>query len=146
MRDSERERFILVLDKNPNHVAIIRRVLSGDEKKYHLEVIGDGHDALDFLHRREGYSEVALPDLILLDLNLPGRNGREILKEIKATPDLKRIPIVVLTISEREEDVLYSYAHQGNCYVVKSADLEELSSIVKRIEEFWLEIVTLPVE
>ncbi|MGP1387764.1 MAG: response regulator [Thainema sp.] len=146
MQTGGTKRFILVLDHNPEHVDTIQRSLCSSGKPYHLETIGDGDRALDFLHRRDPYSEAAHPDLILLDLNLPGRNGREILADIKTDSSLKRIPTIVFTVSDSDADILYSYTHQGNCYVVKSSDLEQLSQIVKRIEDFWLEIVTLPVE
>lgn len=146
MQTGGTERFILVLDHNPEHVDTIQRVLGSSGKPYHLETIGDGDRALDFLHRRGPYSEANHPDVILLDLNLPGRGGKEILADIKTDSSLKRIPTIVFTVSDNDADILYSYAHQGNCYVVKSSDLEQLSQIVKRIEDFWLEIVTLPVE
>lgn len=111
-----------------------------------LEVVTNGVDAIDFLHHQGNYSDAPRPDLILLDLNLPGKDGLEVLAEIKTHSRLRRIPIVVLTLSDRAEDILTAYSLQGNCYVIKSSDIESLVQLVKRIEEFWLGIVTLPVE
>lgn len=146
MQTGETDRFILVLDHNPEHVDTIQQTLQSSGKSYRIETIGDGDRALDFLHRRGPYSEADHPDVILLDLNLSGRDGKEILADIKSDSSLKRIPTIVFTVSESDADILYSYAHQGNCYVVKSSDLDQLSQIVKRIEDFWLEIVTLPMD
>jgi two-component system, chemotaxis family, response regulator Rcp1 len=107
--------------------------------------IHDGLQAIDFLHQRGEYTDALRPDLILLELNLPGKDGREILAEIKSSSQLRRIPIIVLTTADSEADIFNTYALQGNCHVVKSTDLDRLLAIVKRIEEFWLGIVTLPV-
>lgn len=146
MHDGEKVRFILVIDDNRDHVDTIQRVLNRNGKQYRLEAIAHSQHALDFLHRRGSYSDAPHPDLILLDLNLPGRDGRTLLADIKSHLHLKRIPIIVFTVSDHPEDILYSYTHQGNCYVVKSTDLTQLAAIVQQIEDFWLEIVTLPVE
>ncbi len=146
MEDVVVERLILVVEDNPDHLRLIAEAITQNSGCHQIVAIADGSTAMDFLHRRGEYTDASRPDLILLDLNLPVKDGREILAEIKATPQLKRIPIVVLTLSNRQEDVLQSYALQGNCYVLKSTDLNQLSQIVKRIEEFWLGIVTLPVE
>jgi two-component system, chemotaxis family, response regulator Rcp1 len=105
----------------------------------------DGLHAIDFLHQRGEYTDSPRPDLILLELNLPGKDGREILAEIKASPQLRRIPIVVLTMADSEADIFNTYALQGNCHIVKSTDVDRLSQIIRRIEEFWFGIVTLPV-
>lgn len=140
------ERFILVVDGNADHVDAIQRALNGGEGKYRLDAIANGQTALDFLHRREGFSNAPRPDLILLDLNLPGQDGHTVLTDIKADPHLKRIPIIIFTVSDREEDIFRSYAEQGNCYVIKASDTEQLCQTVKKIEDFWLEIVTLPLE
>ena len=113
---------------------------------YQLVTIANGNEILDFLHRRADYDTMPRPDLILLDLNLTGKDGREVLAEIKTHPQFRRIPIVVLATSSDQADVFHSYAHQGNSYVLKASDLDRLADIVKRIEDFWLGIVTLPVE
>ncbi len=146
MEESPAERLILVVQDNPEHTDLIKAALNENSGRRKIVAISDGLQALDFLHRRGNYADARRPDLILLDLNLPEKDGRELLAEIKADQQLRRIPIVVLTISANEEDIFRSYALQGNCYVVKSCDLEQLFQLVKRIEEFWLGIVTLPVE
>lgn len=146
MEDSPVERLILILQDNPEHTGLIKDALNDKAGRHQIVAIADGMQAMDFLNRRGNYADATRPDLILLDLNLPGKDGRELLAEIKANPQLRRIPIVVLTISANEEDIFRSYALQGNCYVIKSSDLEQLFQIVKRIEEFWLGIVTLPAD
>ncbi|MDP8966882.1 MAG: response regulator [Cyanobacteriota bacterium] len=146
MEESPAGRLILVVQDNPDHTRLIEDALNEKAGRHQIVAIADGVEAMDFLHRQGNYADATRPDLILLDLNLPGKDGKELLAEIKADPQLRRIPIVVLTISANAEDIFRSYALQGNCYVIKSADLEQLFQIVKRIEEFWLGIVTLPVE
>jgi len=146
MEESPAERLILVVQDNPEHTDLIKGALNENSGRRKIVAISDGLQALDFLHRRGNYADARRPDLILMDLNLPEKDGRELLAEIKADQQLRRIPIVVLTISANEEDIFRSYELQGNCYVVKSCDLEQLFQLVKRIEEFWLGIVTLPVE
>lgn len=146
MEDSSAALSILVIESNPDHAQLIQEVLSSNSIQHQIVTIADGLEALDFLHQRENYVSAARPDLVLLDLNISGKNGREILSEIKTNPQLKRIPIVVLTTSTEEADIFNSYAQQGNCYVIKSFDANQLFQVVKRIEEFWLGIVTLPVE
>lgn len=157
MQDLERERFILVIDPNPAHVEVVQQVLSqrsdsdspSNLSQNHLEIVVSGEAAIDYLLQRGEYAHALRPDLVLLDLDLPGlelpeNDGHNILTTIKTTPHLKRIPVIVFTESDRSEDILRSYASQSNCYVVKAADLEQLSHTVKQIEAFWLEIVTLP--
>ncbi len=146
MEKSPAERLILLLEDNPDHTRLIKDALNENSFQHQIVAIADGIRAMDFLHRRGDYVDAPRPDLILLDLNLPGKDGRELLAEIKADSRLRRIPIVVLTLSAAEEDIFKSYALQGNCYVIKSTDVEQLYQIVKHIEEFWFGIVTLPVE
>jgi two-component system, chemotaxis family, response regulator Rcp1 len=146
MEESPVGRLILVVEDNPEHTRLIKDALDDNLGQRKIVAIADGIQAMDFLHRRGNYADATRPDLILLDLNLAGKDGREVLAEIKAEPQLRRIPIVVFTISATEEDIFRSYALQGNCYVIKSSDLDQLFHIVKRIEEFWLGIVTLPGE
>jgi two-component system, chemotaxis family, response regulator Rcp1 len=146
MEDSPIERLILVVENNPDHTHLIEDAFKENSRTHQIVAISDGVQALDFLHRQGNYTDATRPDLILLDLNLPGKDGRELLAEIKADPQLRRIPIVVLTTSTNEEDIFRSYALQGNCYVIKSCELAQLFQLVKRIEEFWLGIVTLPGE
>ncbi len=146
MEQSSAEHFILLLEENPEQVLLIQEAFQKDEVSYRVEAIADGIEALDFLHRRGKYTNAERPSLILLNLNLPGRNGREILEELKSSAQLRRIPVVILTESDQEEDILRSYALQGNSYVIKSLDRDRLHQIVQRIKEFWLGIVTLPLE
>ncbi|OKH31051.1 response regulator [[Phormidium ambiguum] IAM M-71] len=140
------ERLIMIVEDNPDHADSIANVLKESSTNYQIVTIADGTQAIDYLYHRGEYADALRPDLILLDLNLPGKNGKEILAEIKADRQLHRIPIVVLTFSQSDEDIFGIYALQGNCYVMKSNDLHHLTQIVKRIEEFWLRIVTLPLE
>lgn len=137
------ERLILVVDENPDHVRTIEQAFNETVGKYRLIAIA-GHSALDFLHHRGDYTTAPRPDLILLDLHLPDKDGREILTDIKTTPSLRRIPIVILTLSDRADDIFSTYTLQGNCYVIKSSNLDQLYHLVKSIEDFWLGIVTLP--
>ena len=109
-----------------------------------LHVVDNGVDAMAFLHRKGKYANVPHPDLILLDLNLPKKNGREVLTEIKQDDDLKRIPVVMLTISEDEQDILDTYNGHVNCYITKPVDFDQFMKVVKSIKEFWLTIVKLP--
>jgi len=106
--------------------------------------VKDGVEALDFLHKRGKHKDAPKPDIILLDLNLPKKDGREVLEEIKADKKLMRIPVVILTTSKAEEDVLRTYALHANCYVTKPVDLEQFIKVVKSIDNFWLTVVTLP--
>lgn len=131
---------ILLVEDNPADVRLTQEALREGKVKNNLSVARDGEEALAFL-RRDGATR---PDLILLDLNLPRRDGREVLKEIKADPDLRRIPVVVLTTSEAEVDILKSYELHANCYITKPVDLEQFITVVKSIDDFWLTIVKLP--
>jgi chemotaxis family two-component system response regulator Rcp1 len=146
MEDAPTERLILVIEDNPEHLHLIEGALKKSSVPHRIVAIANGTQAMDFLRHKGMYAEAKRPDLILLDLNLEGKDGREILADIKADPQLHRIPIVVLTSSNSTEDIFKTYKLQGNCYVMKSRDPEQLSEIVRRIEEFWLGIVTLPVE
>jgi chemotaxis family two-component system response regulator Rcp1 len=146
MTEATVERLILVVDANPDHVRAIATTLNEGEKHYHLKAIASGSEALDFLHRQGAHSTAPRPDLILLDPNLPDADGLSILAAIKGNSQLRRIPIIVFTVNDRAEDIFRSYTLQGNCYVLKSDDLQGLSAVAKRIEEFWLQIVTLPGE
>ena len=146
MDDVAVERFILVVEDNPEHSHQIAHALNESPVSYQIGTIADGTEALQFLRRQGSYEAAPRPALILLDLNLPGKDGREILADIKGDPSLRRIPIVVLSSSGDEADIFNTYALHGNCYVIKSWHSDQLFHIVKRIEQFWLGIVTLPVE
>jgi CheY-like chemotaxis protein len=109
-----------------------------------VHVVDDGVKAMAFLRRQAAYSTVSRPDLILLDLNLPKKDGREVLEELKHDGDLKRIPVVVLTTSQAEQDILKAYALHANCYITKPVDLDQFLKVVRSIDEFWFTVVTLP--
>lgn len=135
---------ILMVEDNPGDVRLTREALKDAKVSNTLHVVEDGVTALDFLYRRGEYGTALRPDLILLDLNLPRKNGREVLEEIKQDDRLKTIPVVILTTSQAEEDVLRAYRLHANCYITKPVDFAQFNKIVRTIEEFWLTIVTLP--
>ncbi|MDX2229475.1 MAG: response regulator [Leptolyngbyaceae cyanobacterium bins.349] len=146
MNGQAAERLILVIEDNPQHLSRIEAALRESTVPHRLIAIASGTAALQYLYRRDEFVDAVRPDLILLDFNLPDKDGREILEEIKSNAQLRRIPIVILTMSAEAEDIFNSYSLQGNCYVIKSENLDQLFQVVKRIEEFWLGIVTLPLE
>jgi CheY-like chemotaxis protein len=135
---------ILLVEDNPADVRLTQEAFHEGKILNNLIVARDGVEAMDFLHRRGKYAGSVRPDLILLDLNLPRKDGREVLAEIKSTPSLMRIPVVVLTTSRAEMDIVKSYNLHANCYVVKPVDLEQFIDVVKSIDNFWLTAVTLP--
>lgn len=135
---------ILFVEDNPGDVRLTDEALRGGKVINNLHVVGDGEQALEFLRREGPYAEAPRPDLILLDLNLPKVDGREVLSQIKRDPKLRPIPVVVLTTSGAEEDVCRAYDLNCNCYITKPVDLEQFIQVVKSIESFWLTIVTLP--
>jgi two-component system response regulator len=135
---------ILLVEDNPGDSDLAREALENSKLHNDLYVVEDGVEAMAFLRRKGKYAQAPRPDLILLDLNLPKKDGREVLAEIKGDPDLKRIPVVILTISKDEEDILKSYNLHANCYITKPIDLGQFMKVVKSIEDFWLTIVKLP--
>lgn len=135
---------ILLVEDSPADVRLTVEILKETKLLNQLNTVRDGVEALDYLHRRVQYSDSSRPDLILLDLNLPKKDGLEVLAEIKRDPSLRRIPVVILTTSKTEEDILQSYNLHANCYVTKPVDLEQFVKVVKSIEGFWLTIVKLP--
>jgi two-component system, chemotaxis family, response regulator Rcp1 len=135
---------ILLVEDNPGDARLAAEALKDAKVKNRIYHVEDGVEAMNFLRRRAGYSDAVRPDLILLDLNLPKMDGREVLAEIKADPQLKRIPVVVLTISKDEEDILRSYNLHANCYISKPIDFDQFVKVVHSIENFWMTIVTLP--
>lgn len=137
--------FLLVED-NPGDVRLTCEALTESKVKNNLSIVGDGMEAMAFLRREGTYTDAPRPDVILLDLNLPKKNGLEVLAEIKADANLKRIPVVIITSSEAEQDVLRTYDLHVNCYVNKPVDLEQFIKVVQSIETFWLTIVKLPSE
>jgi len=135
---------ILLVEDNPGDVRLTIEALRDGKVHNNLNVARDGVEALAYLRREAPFTTAARPDLILLDLNLPRKDGREVLAEIKADAELKTIPVVVLTTSRAEQDVLRSYELQANCFVTKPVDLDQFIDVVKSIENFWLTVVRLP--
>jgi CheY-like chemotaxis protein len=135
---------ILLVEDNPGDVRLTQEALREAKVNNRLMVARDGVEALDMLRQREPHTGLPRPDLILLDLNLPKKDGREVLVEIKADEALRRIPVVILTSSSADEDVLRSYDLQAACYITKPVDLDQFIKVVRSIESFWLSIVTLP--
>lgn len=135
---------ILLVEDNPGDSRLAMEALKESKLRNNLHIVTDGVEAMDFLYKRGKHAQVPRPDLILLDLNLPKKDGREVLAEIKSDPDLKRIPVVILTISKAEEDVLKTYNLHANCFITKPLDLNQFVTVVKSIEDFWLTIVKLP--
>ena len=135
---------ILLVEDSPEDVDLTREALKEGKVYSNLHWVKDGVEAMEFLHRRGKYRDAPRPDIILLDLNLPKMDGREVLQEIKGDDALKRIPVVVLTTSKAEEDVLKTYDLHANCFVTKPVDLEKFIVVVRSIDAFWLTVVTLP--
>jgi CheY-like chemotaxis protein len=135
---------ILIVDDNPDDVELFRLALAEGNGDHVLSVARDGVEAMAFLRREGPFQDAPWPDLILLDLNMPRKDGREVLAEVKSDPDLRRIPIIVLTSSKSPEDVLKVYALQANCYIPKPVDFVQYLSMAKAIENFWFGIARLP--
>jgi CheY-like chemotaxis protein len=136
---------ILLAEDNPGDVLLTQESLAESKVHNSLHVVKDGVEALAFLRNEGAFASAPRPDLILLDLNMPRKDGREVLEELKSDEDLKRIPVVILTTSDQEEDVLRAYNAHANCYLTKPIDLEQFMKVIKTIEAFWLEIVKLPI-
>jgi two-component system, chemotaxis family, response regulator Rcp1 len=137
---------ILLVEDNPGDVRLTREALAEGKVRNNLYVAVDGVKALEFLRREGEYAGAVRPDLVLLDLNLPRKDGREVLAEIKADPALRYIPVVILTSSEAESDIARAYDLHANCYVTKPVDLDQFIHVVRSIEDFWFSIVKLPPE
>jgi len=135
---------ILLVEDNPGDVRLTEEALKEGKVWNRLSVARDGVVALEFLRREGTFAGAPTPDLILLDLNLPRKDGREVLGEIKEDTKLRNIPVVILTTSKAEEDILRSYRLHANCYITKPVDLEQFMNVVKTVEDFWLCIVKLP--
>lgn len=135
---------ILLVEDNPGDVRLTIEALKEGKVRNNLSVARDGVEALAFLRREGSFANATRPDLMLLDLNLPKKDGREVLAEIKNDPALRRIPVVVLTTSKAEEDILRTYDLHANCYITKPVDLEQFISVVRSIDDFWLAVVRLP--
>jgi chemotaxis family two-component system response regulator Rcp1 len=137
---------VLLVEDSPGDVRLTREAFKDAKLHVNLHVASDGIEAMAFLNREGAYAGAPRPDLILLDLNLPKKDGRQVLQEIKATPTLMTIPVVILTTSDSEEDVLRTYRLHANCYISKPVDLEGFLRVVQSIDDFWLSIVKLPCE
>lgn len=137
---------ILLVEDSPGDADLAREALEGTKVRNTLHVVRDGEEAMAFLRRQDKWASAPRPGLILLDLNLPKMDGRQVLAEIKADESLRRIPVVILTISKEEADVLRSYDLHANCYITKPIDLSQFLDVVRSIEEFWLTIVRLPID
>lgn len=135
---------ILLVEDNPGDVRLTKEALKESKVLNRLHVVEDGVEAMAFLRRQGKYVNAVHPDLILLDLNLPKKDGKEVLAEIKDDPDLKRIPVVILTVSKAEEDIIKTYNLHANCYITKPVDFDRFTEVVKAIEDFWFTIVKLP--
>ncbi len=135
---------ILLVEDNPGDVRLTTEAFKEAKVRNNINVVMDGVEAMAYLRREGEYAEAIRPDIILLDLNLPKKDGREVLAEIKVDEDLKRIPVVILTTSKAEEDVIRTYNLHANCYITKPVDLDQFMTVVKTIEDFWLSIVKLP--
>ncbi|MEH2237044.1 response regulator [Nostoc sp.] len=138
--------MIFLVEDNKADIRLIQEALKNSSVPHEVVTVKDGIDAMAYLRQEGEYANAPRPDLILLDLNLPKKDGREVLGEIKTDPVLKRIPVVVLTTSKNEDDIIESYNLHVNCYITKSRNLNQLFQIVKSIEDFWLSTVTLPLE
>jgi chemotaxis family two-component system response regulator Rcp1 len=137
---------ILLVEDNPGDIRLTRETLKDSKLLNKMSVALDGVEAMAFLRREGRYAGESRPDLILLDLNLPKKDGREVLGEIKADENLRRIPVIVLTTSSAEQDILKTYDLHANCYITKPVDLDQFTSVVRAIEAFWFTIVKLPPE
>lgn len=135
---------ILLVEDNPGDVCLMLEAFKVDKLLHNINVVGDGVEAMAFLHREGKYIEVPIPDLIILDLSMPKKNGREVLAEIKKDPKLRRIPVIVFTTSQAEQDVLRCYDLHANCYITKPVDFDRFDEVFRSIKEFWHGIVKLP--
>jgi chemotaxis family two-component system response regulator Rcp1 len=142
----ERAINILLVEDNPGDIRLTREVLKEGRIRNILNVVNDGDEAVRYLNKHGEYANMLRPDIILLDLNLPKKDGREVLAEIKADPLLMMIPVIILTTSSAERDIVNMYTHHANCYITKPVDFNQFINVIKSIENFWLNIVILPTE
>lgn len=135
---------ILLVEDNPADARLIEEVFKDTNVNNRIHVAKDGVEAMDFLNKENEYSDAPKPDIILLDLNLPRKDGREVLREVKSDENLKSIPIVILTTSSAKEDVIKTYRNHANCYITKPVDFDQFLKVINAIEDFWLKVVRLP--
>ncbi len=141
---TEKDIEILLVEDNPGDVRLTLEALKAGKINNKVYVLTDGEEAVNYLKRKDGFENRPLPDLILLDLNLPKLSGREVLEIIKEDNELKHIPVIILTTSKAEDDILKSYQHHANCYITKPVDFEQFSVVIKKLEDFWFSIVKIP--
>ena len=146
MQNGATEVHILLVEDNPGDVRLTLEALRDGRIVNKVSVVRDGEEALEFLRRRGQYADAGRPDLVLLDLNLPKKDGREVLQEVKSDTDLHRIPVIVLTTSSADQDVLLSYNLHANCYIKKPIEYDEFMGAIRGLENFWTKIVRLPPE
>ncbi|GAB2821248.1 response regulator [Actinoallomurus bryophytorum] len=144
MTDRSQSIEVLLVEDDPGDVLLTKEAFADNKVKNNLNIVSDGEEAAAYLRRQGVYANAARPDLILLDLNLPRKDGREVLRDIKADPELRSIPVVVLTTSEADEDILNSYALHANAYVTKPVDFDSFIRIVRQIDDFFVTVVKLP--
>lgn len=135
---------ILLVEDNPGDIRLTQEAFKDGKIKNQLNVVMDGEEAILYLKKEDKYANVTTPDIILLDLNLPKKDGREVLAEIKDHPELKRIPVIILTTSAAQSDILNTYSNHANCYIMKPVDFNQFITVIRTIEDFWLTIVKLP--
>jgi two-component system, chemotaxis family, response regulator Rcp1 len=141
--DRKRPIEILLIEDNPADVLLTKEALADTKIPHNMHTVADGLHAMRFLQKSDKYVDARRPDIILLDLNLPVKDGRQVLAELKADNDLRRIPVIVLTTSSREQDILTVYGLHANCYIVKPIDFSRFCEVIKAIENFWFQVVTL---
>ena len=142
--DQEKAIDILLIEDNPGDVTLIKEALTEGKTLNKLSVVRDGEAALAFLRKQGEYKNSPRPDLVLLDLNMPRKDGRDVLMDIKIDPELKNIPVIILTSSEAKQDITNAYNMQANCYITKPVNLKQYFNVIKLIEDFWLKTVKLP--
>ena len=135
---------ILLVEDNPGDARLAMEALKECKLRNRIHLVEDGEEAMDFLLRNGRFEDAPRPDLVLLDLNLPKHDGSEVLSDIKNNPDLKQIPVVILTVSKAEEDIVRSYSAHANCFITKPIDFDQFLEVIKAVEHFWLSVVQLP--
>lgn len=143
LKNSKNKPRILLVEDNPGDIRLTQEALKESQMEIHLDVVSDGEQAIEFLTKRGKYAEANRPHIILLDLNLPKKNGLEVLKEVKANESLKKIPIIVLTTSDADHDITKAYSLHANCYILKPVDFDDFARVIKLVETFWFKTVQL---
>ncbi len=143
LKNNKEKPRILLVEDNPGDIRLTQEALKESQMDIHLDVVSDGEQALDFLFKRNKYADAVLPHIVLLDLNLPKRNGIEVLKEVKSSDTLKRIPIIVLTTSDADHDISKAYSLHANCYILKPVDFDDFAKVIKLVETYWFGTVQL---